>query len=94
MKLTIKPNGVTELPQDWIDSLPSWGACDNAMFDIMEWNKVDCDRSAAIQYLVNIGFSEREDLELEDDYTLTKHVLWIALLDCRENKSTEWYMGL
>ena len=94
MKLTIKPNGVTELPQDWIDSLPSWGACDNAMAEIMEWNKVNCDRFAAIQYLVDIGYAEREDLESEDDYTLTQRVLWIALLDCRENKSTEWYMGL
>ena len=93
MKLTIKHNDFTELPQHWIDSLPSWGACDNAMAEIMEWNTVECDRSAAIQYLVDIGFAEREDLEQEDDYTLTQRVLWVALLDCRDNESTNWYMG-
>lgn len=93
MKLQLKPNDFTELPQDWIDSLPAWGPCDNAISDIMRFNKVECDRKAAIRYLANIGYNEPEELEQESDETLISRVLWIALLDCRENDTNEWYMG-
>jgi len=93
MKVTIKPNDFTEFPTDWIESLPSWGPCDNAIWDIMRFNTVVCDRAAAIRYLAGIGYDEPDELELRDDEELTSRVLWIALLDCRENDTTEWYMG-
>ena len=93
MRVTIKPNDFTEFPTDWIESLPSWGACDTAISEIMMSNTVKCDREAAINYLAEIGYDEREELEQKSDESLTSRVLWIALLDCRENETTEWYMG-
>lgn len=93
MQINFKPNQFTELPQDWINSLPSWGPCDNAIFEIMQFNTVKCDRESAIRYLSNIGYNEIEELEQDSNETLISRILWIALLDCKENKSTEWYMG-
>jgi hypothetical protein len=93
MKLTIKPNDFTEFPQDWIDSIPKQGAADTAIAEIMMFNTVRCNRAAAINYLVGIGFDEPEELKQESDERLTSRVLWIALLDCKENDTTEWYMG-
>ena len=93
MNITIKSNDFTEFPQDWIDSIPKQGAADTAISQIMMYNTVKCNRKAAINYLAGIGFDDFEELEQEDDETLTSRVLWIALLDCRENETTEWYMG-
>ena len=93
MRVTIKPNDFTEFPADWIDSIPTSGPADTAISQIMMYNTVKCDRTAAINYLADIGFDEPEELQQESDETLTSRVLWIALLDCRENESTEWYMG-
>lgn len=93
MNLLIKWNDFTEFPQDWIDSIPKQGAADTAISQIMMHNTVRCNRVAAIRYLANIGFDEPEELEQETDETLTSRVLWIALLDCRENDTNEWYMG-
>ena len=93
MKVTIKPNDFTEFPTDWIESLPRWGSCDTAISQIMMFNTVKCDRAAAIRYLAGIGYDEPDELEQENDEELISRVLWIALLDCRENETTEWYMG-
>jgi hypothetical protein len=93
MKITIKSNDFTEFPADWIDSIPTHGSADTAISQIMMYNTVNCDRTAAINYLAGIGYDDSEELEVVDDETLTSRVLWIALLDCRENESTEWYMG-
>lgn len=93
MNLLIKPNDFTEFPQDWIDSIPKQGAADTAISQIMMHNTVKCNRDVAIRYLANIGFDDSEELEQETDETLTSRVLWIALLDCRENDTNEWYMG-
>jgi hypothetical protein len=93
MKLTINFNDFTEFPQDWIESIPEQGAADTAISQIMMYNTVKCNRNAAINYLAGIGFDESEELEQESDETLISRVLWIALLDCRENNTNEWYMG-
>lgn len=93
MKFTINFNDFTEFPQDWIESLPKYGACDTAISQIMLHNTVRCNRVEAISFLTNIGYDEPEELAQESDETLTSRVLWIALLDCRENDTTEWYMG-
>lgn len=93
MIINIKYNDFTEFPQEWIDSIPKQGAADTAISQIMLHNTVKCNRTAAIRYLANIGFDESEELEQESDETLISRVLWIALLDCRENDTNEWYMG-
>lgn len=94
MKITFKANSYVTLPQDWIDSLPKWGSCDTAISQIMMFNIITCDRDEAIDYLTHVGFDEPDALNEESDDTLMSRVLWIALLDCRENQSTEWYLGM
>jgi len=94
MNITIKSDDFTEFPQDWIDSIPRQGAADTAISQIMMYNTVKCNRKDAIKYLAGIGYDEPEELAQESDETLTGRVLWIALLDCRENDTTEWYMGV
>jgi hypothetical protein len=94
MKLTINFNDFTEFPQDWIDSIPKQGAADTAISQIMMYNTVKCDRDGAINYLAGIGFDDSEELQQESDETLTSRILWIALLDCRENEINEAYLGV
>ena len=93
MHITFKLNEFTELPQDRIDSLPRWGSCDTAISQIMMFDTVKCDRSDAINYLTHIGYDDPEQLQIESNETLTGRVLWLACLDCRDNGSTQFYMG-
>ena len=94
MKLAINFNDFTEFPQDWIDSIPTSGPADTAISQIMMYNIVKCDRDGAINYLADIGFADSEELQQESDETLTSRILWIALLDCRENETNECYLGV
>ena len=92
MRVTFQANDFTDLPEEWINSMPKWGACDTAISEIMMHNTVLCDRDVAINYLTHIGYDEPERLEEKSDETLTSVILWIALLDCRDNETTQFYM--
>ena len=94
MKINFKADSFVTLPQEWIDSLPRWGSCDTAISEIMMFNTITCDRDEAIDYLTHVGFDEPDTLNDESSDTLVSRVLWIALLDCRENQSTNWYFGM
>ena len=90
MKITFKQHDFVTLPQEWIDSMPRHGACDEAIAELMSSHTVNCERDDSLRYLMSIGF---DGIEQDDSDSLTSKVLWMALMDCRDNNSTEWYMG-
>lgn len=88
--ITFKLHEFTELPEDMIWTLPKYGPCDQAIDHLMHTNKISCSRQDAICFLKSYGL----DLDPEDStYELISKVLWIAIMDCRENQTTQFYMG-
>ena len=93
MKETIvyKLNQEVELPQDFIDSIPSQGRADDAVKDIQESYSVECDETDLIKYLKSTG--GWDESELQDHDSNIDRLIWISCLDCQEQNTTYWYMG-
>ena len=90
-KIKFKLHAETELPQDLIDDAPSQGPFD----DYAEWivSKYDVEVSLedSIQYLKSFGAWDIK--ELQDLETNIQRILWISILDCKENNTNYFNMG-
>ena len=90
--LKFKLHGETEFPQDLIDDAPSQGQFDDYAEYVLETYDVQVTLDDAIRYLS--GYGAWEDKELRDDIELTKaRLLWLSILDCKENNTNYFYMG-
>ncbi len=89
--ISFKINSETEIPQDVIDDAPRTGPFDEYADYLYETFEVECSLADSIKYLKSTGAwekSELQDLELN-----IKRVLWLAVMDCKENKTNYFYMG-
>lgn len=93
MKTTIifKLNAETELPQDFIDAVPSSGAADESVDFLLQTYEIECSERDAAAYLKSTG-GWSED-ELLDHETNLGRLIWIATLNCQEEQTTFFYMG-
>jgi hypothetical protein len=93
MKTTIefKLHQETELPQDFIDSVPRSGRADEAVKYIQYDYNVECDKEDLIKFLKSYGAWESS--ELQDHNDNIDRLIWLACLDCQENETTYFYMG-
>lgn len=86
-----KLNTEVELPQDFIDSIPSQGRADDAVKDIQCLYDVQCDEKELILYLKSMGaWSESE---LQDHDSNIDRLIWLSCLDCQEQNTIYFYMG-
>lgn len=85
-------NQDTELPQEIIDDAPSQGRFDDYADYLCETFDVQVTLEDSIKYLKGLGawdLDELQDLELNK-----RRLLWVACLDCKENETNYWYMGI
>lgn len=94
MKKTInfKLHGETELPQEFIDSVPSSGAADDAVSELRQYYNIRVSETDLKRFLKSYGAWDESDLESYDDNV--DRLIWLACLDCQENDKNNFYMGL
>lgn len=80
-----------KLPKKFIDGVPSSGAADECVADLRKAYDIECDEKEAITYLKSMG--SWDDTELSDHDANLDRLVWIACLDCQDQKTTYWYMG-
>lgn len=89
--LTFKLHNEIEFPQELVDDAPKQGPFDEYAEHILSTFDIQVTLDDSISYLKRLGaweLSELQDLELNKS-----RLLWIALLDCKENGVNYWYMG-
>lgn len=90
-KLIFKLHHEIEFPQGLVDCAPLQGPFDNYAAQILEQYDVRVSLKDSITYLKRLGAWDDSDLQ---DLELNKaRLLWVALLDCKENEVNYWYMG-
>jgi hypothetical protein len=89
--LEFRINCETEFPMDLIDDAPTSGQFDEFAKYIIETYNVDVSLDDSIKYLKGFGAWDLEELQDLDNNKVK--ILWIALLDCKENDTNIWYMG-
>lgn len=86
-----KLNQEVEFDQELIDDAPKQGRFDECAEYLLESFDVQVDLKESVKYLKSTGgwtSDELQDLELNK-----ARLLWLALLDCKEQGTTFWYMG-
>lgn len=90
--IVFEQHNEVELPQEIVDRAPSKGAFDSYADWILENYDVQFKRHEALDYLLSVGIDDNSE-NLKDDDSMKKALLWLACLDCKENKTNIWYMG-
>ena len=91
MKLTFDQHGWLEgeIPENCVKECHHQGACDA---DVERWVKelnFQVPRDKAVDYLVEFGAWDRDELNAMSDKDLAEKVLWIACGDIQEQG--EWF---
>lgn len=84
-------NHETEIPQGLIDEAPKTGPFDEFAEYILDTHEVEVSLSDSIKILRPYGAWEMD--ELQDLDTNKARLLWLSILDCKENKTNWWYAG-
>jgi hypothetical protein len=86
-----KLNQEMEFDQELIDDAPNQGRFDEYAEYLLSSFDVQVDLNESVKYLRSTG--GWEDSELQDIELNKARLLWIALLDCKEQSTNYWYMG-
>lgn len=89
--LKFKLNNETYIPKSIWSCVPQSGPADAAIADLRTIVHVEVSLEDSQKYLRTTGTWELEEL-LDLDCNIDR-LLWLACLDCRENKTNYWYMG-
>lgn len=84
-------NRETEFPQDLIKNAPKQGPFDEFAEYILSNYTVKINTEDAREYLKECGV---DGVESKDEEELKSYLLWISILDCKENETNYWYMGV
>ena len=90
-KIIFKLHKETEFSQDLIDDAPRQGPFDDYAEWILSTFDVQVSLDDSIKYLKTLGAWSLD--ELQDLETNKARLLWIALLDCKDQETNFWYMG-
>lgn len=85
-------NAEIKLPKEFINYIPRQGDVDEYVSDLQKLYEVTCDTQDAIKYLKSTGGWSLDDLQNHD--LNINRLIWLACLDCQENKTTYFYMGV
>jgi hypothetical protein len=91
MKITFKLNQEVFIPKSVIRDAPEQGRFDEYAEWILENYRVEVSLEDSIKCLK--GYGAWNESELQDLNANKSRLLWIACLDCKENKTCFWYMG-
>lgn len=89
--IIFKYNHETSFPKEVIDKAPLSGPFDEYAEYLLNTFQVELDLNESIKYLKNYGAWTLE--EMQDLETNKALMLWLAILDCKENKTTYFHMG-
>lgn len=89
--IKFKLHNQTRLPKRLIDSVPLSGPADNAIKEILQHYNIECDSEELKKFLKSYGAWDSEDLQDHD--TNLSRLIWLSALDCKEQKTTYFYMG-
>jgi len=90
-RIVFKIHTETELPQNFIDSMPRQGQADETCETLLKEYDIDVSLEDSTKYLKSLGAWDNEELT---DLELNKmRLIWIACLDCQENETNRFYMG-
>jgi hypothetical protein len=89
--LKFKLNTFTEIPKELVKNCPKSGPCDDYIENALLEYEIDVSLKDSQKYLKLFGAWELKELkDLEEN---KKRLLWLAILDCKENKEFSFYMG-
>lgn len=90
-KIVFKYCKETKFPKKLVDDAPNQGQFDDYAEYILSTFDVQVSLEDSIKYLRLCGAWKLDELQ---DIELNKaRLLWIAIIDCKENKTIYWYMG-
>ena len=85
-------NRETELPQDMIDDAPSTGPFDDYADYLLDHYDIEVSLADSIAYLKEFGAWDNNELQ---ELELNKaRILWQACLNCKEENTNYFYMGI
>ncbi len=90
-QIIFKLHSETKLPKKIIKGAPSSGDFDDYAEMILGAYDVICSESDAKRALKSYG--AWDDSDLRDHSANLKRLLWIAVLDCKDQNVSYWYMG-
>ena len=82
----------TKIPQEWIDSVPRSGPADDAVGYLAGGYGVQVSEGDLKKYLKEYGAWDAD--ELSDHYANIERLIWLASLECQENDTNYFYMGI
>ncbi len=91
--LTFELNKETRIPRALIEAMPESGPADETVDWALNRYTVLCKREHAMKYLASTGAWTREEMISEDLSLLHGRLIWLATLDCKEQKTNYFYMG-
>ena len=88
--IKFKLHGETEIPQEWIDTVPGQGRADDDVRWLAQNYTVEVSASELTKYLTGLGF---EAESLGDHKENIERLIWIASFDCQEQNTNYFYMS-
>ena len=90
-KIIFKINQETKFTKSIINDAPSQGPFDDYAEYLLTKFDVVVSLEDSIKYLQTLGAWEDAELQVLEENKM--RLLWIAILDCKENNTQYWYMG-
>jgi hypothetical protein len=90
--LTFKLNSETKIPKKLIKDAPKTGRFDDYAEYIVNTYNIECPEQDAITYLVSTGAGWKAT-DLQDHNENLQRLVWIAVMNCHEQKTNYFYMG-
>lgn len=90
--ITFKLHQETKLPKNFINAIPKQGKADSYVDELLKKYRVKVSLEDSREFLKSYGAWDEE--ELSDLESNIQRLVWLACLDCQENKTTYFYMGI
>ena len=91
-KLRFRYGKETKIPRVILKDAPRSGPFDDYGASILADYDIDVPLEDSIKYLKNIGCWEPE--ELQDLEANKARLIWLSVMECLENKTNLFYMGI
>lgn len=94
MKLIFTLHKETKIPKRIRETVPRSGSADESVKYLRKNNDILVSPEDVQEYLSYIGAWTKDELKESSHETNIERLLWIACLNCQENKTCWFYMGI